>query len=255
VSEQEYLQFVTKNVLEWTSQEKAVVQAAWETLVPQLEKFSLPFPDTIYFVKTTGDEEGGAEYTRSNAIILPSSALAPTGDSLRGTIAHELFHVLSRHSPALREKLYAVIGFQPCGEIPFPPGLAPRKITNPDAPRNDHCIRLQAGQESVWAVPILFSKSPRYDISKKGPFFDYLEMKFLVVQKTGDSAATYDASDPRLLDVSEVRGFFEQVGRNTDYIIHPEEILADNFEFLLIGKSSLPSPEVQRNLAAALSSR
>jgi len=253
VSEQEYLAFVSKNVLEWEADEKAVVQSAWAALTPRLSQFSLPLPKTILFIKTTGAEEGDAEYTRANAIILPQSALAASHRAnLPGTIAHELFHVLSRNAPDLRDRLYAVIGFQPCGEIPFPPELASRKITNPDAPKNDHCIRLQQGQSQIWAIPILFSTSDRYDPAKGGEFFAYLAFRLLVVQKTG-AQATYDPSKITLLDVNQVQGFYEQVGRNTEYIIHPEEILADNFSFMMIGKPNLPSPQIQQKLAATLS--
>jgi hypothetical protein len=252
VLEPEFLEFVGKNVLEWTPDETAAVQSAWTSLTPKLRELALPFPKTILFIKTTGAEEGGAEYTRANAIILPQSALVVTKrPALQATIAHELFHVLSRNAPALRDRLYAVIGFQPCGEIPFPPELAARKITDPDAPKNDHCIRLKLGQSSVWAVPILYSKADRYDPAAGGEFFQYLEFKFLVVQKSG-ARATYDPSNITLLDANHVQGLYQQIGRNTDYIIHPEEILADNFKFLLIGRTNLPSPEVQQNLAAAL---
>jgi hypothetical protein len=147
VTEQEYLAFVAKNVLEWTSDEKDAVQSAFDGLAAKLSDLNLPFPKTILFIKTTGDEEGHAEYTRGNAIILPQKALAANRRSaLPGTIAHELFHVLSRNAPGLRERAYAVIGFQPCGEVPFPPTLAARKITNPDAPKNDYCIRVESGE-------------------------------------------------------------------------------------------------------------
>jgi hypothetical protein len=33
-----------------------------------------------------------------------------------------------------------------------------------------------------------------------------------------------------------VEDFLEQVGRNTRYVIHPEEILAENFALLITGK-------------------
>lgn len=255
VTEQEYLDFVAKNVLEWTPDEKDSVQTAFNTLAAKLSELNLPFPKTIIFIKTTGNEEGHAEYTRANAIILPQNALtANRRNALRGTIAHELFHVLSRNAPDLRDRAYAAIGFQPCGEIPFPPSLASRRLTDPDAPKNDHCIRVRSGQESVWAVPILFSKSEHYNPTTGGEFFNYLDFKFLVVQKS-DSHATYDPSKITLLDIGQIQGFYEQAGRNTEYILHPEEILADNFEYLLIGKPNLPSPDVQRRLADALRSQ
>jgi hypothetical protein len=255
VTEQEYLAFVAKNVLAWTPNEQDAVQSAFNGLTAKLSDLNLPFPKTILFIKTTGDEEGHAEYTRANAIILPQNALAANRRSaLQGTIAHELFHVLSRNAPDLRERAYAVIGFQPCGEIPFPPTLAARRITNPDAPKNDHCIRVASGPTSIWAVPILFSKSDHYNPANGGEFFDYLDFEFLVVEKSG-SHATYDPSKVTLLGVGQIQGFYEQVGRNTDYVIHPEEILADNFEYLLIGRPNLPSPDIQRRLAAALRSQ
>jgi len=39
---------------------------------------------------------------------------------------------------------------------------------------------------------------------------------------------------------NEVTNFLDQVGTNTQYIIHPEEILADNFTELMMGQSEVP---------------
>jgi hypothetical protein len=255
VSEQDYLNFVARNVLDWDAAEKESLQSACSDLQARLEALALPFPEMVLFIKTTGAEEGGAEYTRSNAIILPESTLKSSRASLRGTIAHELFHVLSRKNPALRDKLYGAIGFQACGEVVFPPGLAERKITNPDAPKNDHCIKVKAGDESVWVIPILFSRSARYDVARGGEFFQYLSLQFLVVERKDavpSAMATYDLAHPRLLSADQISGFFEQVGRNTDYIIHPEEILADNFKLLLLQKQDVDSPEILQKLRQAL---
>lgn len=256
VSEQDYLHFVERNVLDWNSDEKELVKSALSDLQPRLEALVLPFPETICFVKTTGGEEGGAEYTRANAIVLPQSMLDKKNrKNMRETIAHELFHVLSRKNPLLKEKLYAIIGFQPCGEVLFPQALVEKKITNPDAPKNDHCIRLKIGNESVWAVPILSSRVARYDTGRGGEFFQYLSMQYLIVERNGpasDAKATYDPSHPRLVSADQVSGFFEQVGRNTNYIIHPEEILADNFKLFLLQEKNVPSPEILQKLGEVL---
>jgi hypothetical protein len=256
VSEQDYLRFVSNNVLGWDSDGQAFAQSVLSNIQPRLTELSLPFPETIYFVETTGVEEGDASYTRANAIILPRSVLEKKDRQfLREVIAHELFHVLSRKNPELREKLYAIIGFQPCGEIIFPTKLAATKLTNPDAPKNDHCIRLGIGDTSVWAVPIIFSRSAHYDADRGDPFFSYLRMQFLIVDRKGpasDALAAYDPSNPRLLSENEVSGFYEQVGRNTSYIIHPEEILADNFMQFVLQKKNVRSPEILQKLGEAL---
>lgn len=260
VSEAEYLKFVGAQVLEWTDSDKAALQPALSYVRPRADALDLPWPDTIYLVKSTGNEEGNAPYTRANAIVLPRSELAKkpapgTLGDLPGIVAHELFHILSRHNPALKEKLYAAIGFQPCGEVAFPSRLADRKITNPDAPKNDHCIRVAVDGKKVWVVPILFSNSAKYDPARGGEFFNYLQFQFLRVDGAGAQAprhATYNDADVQLLDVNRLSGFFEQVGRNTGYIIHPEEILADNFSLLIRGQTNLPSPEIQRKIKAVL---
>ena len=44
----------------------------------------------------------------------------------------------------------------------------------------------------------------------------------------------------------------EQVGNNTDYIIHPEEILADNFALLVLGEHNMPSPEIPQKMREIL---
>ncbi len=59
----------------------------------------------------------------------------------------------------------------------------------------------------------------------------------------------------KLVDAGEVTGFFEQVGQNTTYLIHPEEILADNFVLLVTGKRDVPSPGVVVQLGRILAGK
>ena len=52
-----------------------------------------------------------------------------------------------------------------------------------------------------------------------------------------------------LLKPDEAEGFFEQIGRNTSYILHPEETLANNFVFLITEKKkTLKTPRYQKKL-------
>ena len=81
----------------------------------------------------------------------------------------------------MREKLYTAIGFVKCNEVALPPDLQSRKITNPDAPRNDHCIRLKVRGVDRWAVPILYSSDKKYSVKHGGDLFDYLQFQFLLV--------------------------------------------------------------------------
>ena len=255
ISEKEFLNFIARNTCEWTKKDVEIVRAAVETLRPLLRQFPIRLPSTIQLIKTTGAEEGNAAYTRGTAIVVPQTELAKSQKELEKLICHELFHILSRQNPGLRERLYEAIGFTPCDEIEFPRELASRKITNPDAPRNDHFIRLTILGQQCLAVPVLVSPAEVYNVERGGEFFQYLNFQFLVMEKSPDARhlqVLYENSMPKLAGLQEVSGFFENVGRNTEYIIHPEEILADNFALLILKEQNIPSPEILEKIREIL---
>jgi len=258
VSEREYLEFVGKAVVAWEEAEKEKVYLAMEGVEEGLKKMALPFPKKIWLIKTTGQEEGNAAYTRANAIVFPEKFLEGGAPWVQRVLCHELFHVLSRANRELREKCYAAIGFEKCDELEFPEELAERKLTNPDAPRNEHCLKVKIDGEEQWVIPILFSKEEKYDPEKGGEFFRYLQFKLVVVERAEEGMSVEvvrEGEKAKLLDAGEVTGFLEQVGENTTYLIHPEEILADNFVLLVTGKRDVPSPEVVEKLGKVLAGR
>ncbi len=254
VSQETFLAFVGENVLPWDKVSRQKVTHAFSGIRKMMKGMNLPFPEKVYIIKTTGKEEGGAAYTRSSAVILPEVELSFEVEKLQRTICHELFHVLSRANPELKERLYRLIGFEKCEEVTFPAALEKRKITNPDAPLNDHCIQLRFKGEKHWAIPILFSVRDKYDVDLGGEFFNYLVFQFLMVQR-GEGMSIKPVQErgvPLMAGVREVSGFVQQVGRNTGYIIHPEEILADNFALLLTGEQDVPTPSLIRSIKKML---
>ena len=253
VSEEEYLAFVASQALGWTPEQRSLVEQVYARLTPALDAVGVPWPEYVRLVVTTGAEEGGAPYTRGDAIVIPAPMLSP-GRALPAVLAHELFHMLTHANPALRARVYAAIGFHPCGEVVLPSALRELRITNPDALRNDACIAVRVKGARTWAVPMLYARAP-YDAKAGQPFFAYLVAKLLLLDGSGaqpPSPATYDDAHPRLVDFDTVEGFFEQVGRNTRYVIHPEEILADNFALLITGAARPASPDVLDRIKASL---
>jgi hypothetical protein len=254
VSENELLTFIGNNVVSWTKEQMEEVGRAMEAIRPLLNELPLSLPGTIQMIQTTGKEEGNAAYTRGAAIVFPTGNLTNGRDDLQRLICHELFHILSRHNPELRERLYAIIGFTRCNEIELPSELKLRKITNPDAPRNDHFIRLKISSRECMAVPVLLSSVETYDTKQGGEFFNYLKFQFLAVEKKPGSPnfePVYEGAALRLVGPEQVAGFMEQVGRNTNYVIHPEEILADNFALLVLKKEAA-SPEILEKMRTIL---
>lgn len=243
VSEKEYLEFVGKNILEWNENEKQIILSILNEIRPKLA--ALPFPDQVLIIKTTGREEGGAAYTRANAIVFPAGISTWNKEFLKRAVCHEPFHVLSRANPELKEKLYTAIGFVKCQNIDLPQDLKKRMITNPDAPLNDHCIMLKVNGKNEWAVPLIFSKTEKYIPTQGGSFLSSMQFKFILIDRKSEDSATpiYRDGKPVLIDPDQCSDLFEQIGKNTDYIIHPEEILADNFALLLMDKKDVPSPD------------
>lgn len=245
VGEQDLLAHIPPHIVPWTPEEIARLTPVLETLATKLAPWKIPLPRSILLIKTDGQEDAGAAYTRGDAIVLPQRMVDGSRKSLDKLLPHELFHVLSRHNPALRQALYNTIGFRQTNEVPLPEALRSRRITNPDAPLNDQYLTVVQDGRNLDLMPILFSKTERYDPARGGTLFTYLTFKLMALEGVpGKHRPLLAGAQPVLYDPAQVPGFFQQVGRNTDYIIHPEEILADNFVMLLNGQINLPSPKV-----------
>ena len=196
-------------------------------------KLKIDYPDTIFFIKTTGEEEGNARgYTRSSCLILNDETLLWEFQELKNIIIHELFHIISRKNLSFRERMYEVIGFKVIKEISFPQSLIDLKVTNPDAPMINSYINLSNGDESNDYTLITYSKKE----FNGGSLFDYVTFGFIKLQDLNNGEKL-----PIIYVDGDFTNFFEQIGNNTGYIIHPDEILADNFVFLLNGNNNLPS--------------
>jgi hypothetical protein len=250
VLEPELLRFVAKQVRPWREKEKQKIRGVLSSIGTELKTFSVTLPDKLYFIKTTGKEEGNAAYTRGNGIVLPVDKIQASVEELQRIVAHELFHIISRYDARLREDLYRDIGFKKCDEVSLSPRLRRREFTNPDAPRKDHYIEVVNGREAVKVVPVLLAKTDKYDLARGGEFFDQIDLRFLVLDSDREGLST-----GRFLTVDQLSGFFDQVGMNTEYVTHPEEILADNFAALVLGDSNVRSPELLARMSNVLRGR
>ena len=256
VGQEEYLNHVRAQVIDWKAEEEKKLRQCLKKVRELLRDIKLPWPKRIVMIKTTGKEEGGAAYTRRNGIVLPVDRLKQAEARLERLLLHELFHVLSRANPGLATRLYGVIGFEKAPDLNFPEKLLPRKLTNPDAPFSRHVIEVEHKKARVKVAPILYSRAANYDADKGGPFFRYLIFRLLVLDSNDLSRAARNADGGlTLLKPDEVKGFREKIGRNTGYIIHPEETMADNFVFLVMSKSDLPNPEIINKMRKILAEK
>ncbi len=248
-----YLQFVSQHVLEWSEKEITAIKAVLVSIEEKCRPYTLPLPEQILFIKTDGKEEGGAAYCRGNLIVLPAPRVAVSADRLERLVLHELFHVLSSHNPRLRQQLYSIIDFRICQEIQLPPSLSDRKLTNPDAPLVNCVIPLTQNAEEIMVAPILFASPEKYESKLGGPFFKFLEFKLMVVvEEEARWNPLLTDGVPVLLDPDKTPEYLAKIGKNTRYIIHPDEILADNFVHLILKSKDLQTPELVEQMRQIL---
>ena len=251
---EEFQTFASSQARPWNVAERTSILEAARGVGTKLIPFHLPLPAEIVLVKTTGKEEGDAAYCRGrNVIVLPVRKLGGSRDQLENLLAHELFHILSRNHPGLRTSLYGAVGFKLCSPIELPARLSDRKITNPDAPGIEHYINVRINQNEHPVVPVLFSNTAQFEADSGKTFFDYLTLNLMVIERLdGNWRPSIRDGKPWLIEIKDAENFHEQVGRNTGYIIHPEEIIADNFVMMINDRRDVPNPEILRKIRQIL---
>lgn len=255
VSLDEMETFAAAQTRDYTEAERAAIDGA----MAQIEQicaergYALPATDGIVFAKTTMAEENGAGgYTHGTQIylgdVIMEYALSDNQDAQAffcEVIAHELFHCLTRNHPDFRAKMYAILGFTVVGEdYDFPSEIRERIINNPDVERHNSYAAFDIGGEKVDCAVIFTTVRP---FEQPGDSFFELGVTGLV--PVDDLGTLYTAED--------AANFWEVFGRNTDYVIDPEETLADIFAFTIIyglDGREYESPEIIEAIDALLKS-
>lgn len=232
---EEYLLFAEEQFLNFTEEEKALIDSYVSEMKEKLrtEGYVLPALDEIVFVKTTMKEEGGAGgYTHGTQIYIDSKILeeALSGDEgqresrlrfLHLFFWHELFHCLTRCNPEFRRSIYELIHFTVAEQdYPLPPSVMESFISNPDVEHhNSHATFHINGEDMECFCALVTTKH----FEKEGDsFFDCMTTALVPVDGT-DQYYTPEQAD----------NFDEVFGKNTDYVIDPEECMADNFAYAM----------------------
>ena len=237
VTREEYLEFLKGRAMEYTYEDVEKLKRVAASITKKLDDAGLhpAFPPIIEVIKTDMKEESGASaYTRLNYIAMSADMFGMSDKDFEDVFIHELFHVLSRNNQQLQGKIYNSLGFKKSNEVPYPDGI--QRISNPDAPFNNYYITVESADGPVDAMLVLYSLKDY----EGGSFFRYAKLGLMVVEgDDNNKTPVIKDGKPVILQLDEVSNFFEQVGRNTGYIIHPEEASADHFR-MLVNKESAP---------------
>jgi Zn-dependent protease with chaperone function len=236
VSAERMREFVAATVRPWSAEQEARWRRALAAVAPRLATLRVPLPAEILLVDSDGRDAAGAPYTRGRAIVLPSGSLPDAGAAADAMVlAHELFHVVSRHDPELATRLYRTIGFESVAPLQWPAAWLPQRIANPDAPFDRHAMRIAIDGTDAWVMPVLVAR--RTDLRPGETFFSVMDVRLLEVGVAdGKTLPVVRNGAPVWHAPQQLPEYLARLGGNTGYIIHPEETMADNFALLVTGR-------------------
>lgn len=203
----EYIQKAVDSVLSFDFNEKVKIETRMKSIQKRWLELGLPALH-VKFVRTEGSEMRNLAYTRGDCVYIPSNYFS-MWTSLKYILSHEIFHVLSRSNQNKREDIYKFFGFKKVEplNIDF-------VLRNPDAPVNNYSLVVWNWFRKREVIPFIQSTGKKYF-----PFRYCL----------------FDVKTKEIISASSTSMFFK-VGVTTQYVAHAEEICADFFSVLFVGK-------------------
>jgi hypothetical protein len=237
----------------WPAEARQRWRRALETIAPAFNRLKVPLPREVLLVHTNGQESASQPHTRANAVMLPAQ-FSQQAFTDAEVLAHELFHVVSRHRPELANRLYDLIGYDRVGELEWPPGWAALRIANQDAPFHRHLMRVKVQGRDTTVMPVVIAANAQLPPANGDTLLELMEVRLLEVEPGGGEKPTRPVmrqGKPVWHDPEATPDFLAHLGGNTDYILHPDETIADNFMFLVSGRK-VKNPQLLQRIEAVL---
>ncbi|WP_254562816.1 hypothetical protein [Dyadobacter diqingensis] len=241
----EYKQYLKAQCLNWGENDIEKITSILENAQAKIRDVSGSLMlDTLFLVKTTGKEEFNAYYTNQKAIVIPKQELEFLSIKARRakveqTLVHEYCHIYTRYNTPKREELYKVIGFSRLDTLEIPDSVEKIRVTNPDFYHQNYKIDITMKDNTTQPVVMLLtSKYDKYDgirgfIGIFSVLFDYVDNSFYTIKTEENNTSVIN----KKVDSATFKNFNEQIGSNTDYILGPDEIIAENIKVLICDRN------------------
>ena len=234
---QQYKNFLKEDVIAFSAADRAFIAEVFTKIYRDTKMSGLTMPDSVLLIKVNGRHYGDSVYyTRENCIIIPANVLVSKDkDSFSDVMLHELAHIYSRYNPEKRKSLYELIGFSKVDKLQIPMALQNRMIYNPDGLELNWITSLKVAGGSINVCPLLIS---RLNPSFKAGLFANFQFALFEVRMDNNGVAQVicdEQGNPTISMRDLIPGYYGSIGTNTDYIIHPDEVIADNFMLVLKG--------------------
>ncbi len=240
-SKQDFAESQAACVTEWSERDHEELARVQPIMLASIEQHAnrvldwLP-PQTDIFLTTGAEETSFCEglksriaYCRGTRSMFFSRAYLDwetRREAADHVLMHELWHIVSRNMPAeALDQVYAAFGFRR-----LPKALRnfhESRMSNPDALILEHSMELEGRSY----VPVLML-DPKFDVLKVGESpFDNIKILIALLKedRSGFQGPLYDLEDNMEMLVSVM----DLIGRNTGYLLHIEEAVAENFAMLV----------------------
>lgn len=237
-----YIDFMKLQVSDWTDEDRISMYEIFQDVKEMCDAVSPRiFPSNIRLIKGKTKAYGNdAYFTREKVVFIPEN-IFPIKDKKRVTevMLHEVFHIISRYNEELRVDLYKLINFTKMDKpVIVNDLLKVMRLCNPDGMSVQYATEIHDEKGSVWVVPFVTSKHGKFRPEKPG-YFDYMDFElFKIVDYGTHYMMLCDVKGRTITPLEELPGYFDNIKDNTQYIIHPDEILADNFLLALLAVKS-----------------
>jgi hypothetical protein len=219
----------------FSKSESETISMVADEAIALFKSINLELPTKFQLCKIKTEHYGkDVYYTRGNAIFIPDNIFVNfKKDEQLPIMLHEIWHVISEANPAVRDKMYGLIGFNKHHmQIKYPESLKKLLLTNPDGAHDDYAITLQGGKK---ALPIILSGKEKFDAANPS-LFNHLKFELYGIDDKGSIEMNVDLSSK--LTNEQQASFFSKIKDNTQYIIHPDEIIADNVMLAILANKS-----------------
>ena len=249
-----YKRWLPSEAANFSSQELLLVSAALRR-AHRMMMDQLPglFPASCQLARIKGLAYGpDAYFTRGDVIFIAPGMLATNDpDQLADLLVHEVWHLVSRASlykagqlgpdtdfpqPAsLRDKTYQAVGFTRVeGQLTMPAADRASLVLNPDATFAHWAIQLQAATDTAarYYLPLLRLSPAMPQPGQERSLAHAIDLAYCPLSPTAEG---WHTSLAEAVDPGTDPDFLSRTGGNTPYILHPEEIVAENMLLLARG--------------------
>jgi hypothetical protein len=145
----------------------------------------------------------------------------------------------------------------PAPPLEFPAAWQRARLANQDATHHEHMMWVSLQGRTVALMPVVVC-ADRDELRQGGTIVSTAQARLVeVIPGSGGQptrAVLKKNGEPVWHDPETTREYLDKLGGNSDYLIHPEETMADNIMFLVSGRK-VPNTALQERIRAAIAGR